>query len=242
MKNQLISGADFAKSVKNAVYLVKNLWKEHTTLLVHAPQTVDKTDRALEIISQAASSTQKIVYVSTGGNLDPYADRIASIDGLAVFKPAYDSPDDTRDYADLVISSIEEIVAEIGVRTFAIDSVSRIAALSFGRNSSAAYIMKRLAALQLRLRLSLLIIANDTTRSADRAMLTLADTETTPVDSQPTPDIVGSRPAATAEKTINSENPDKSDTSAPVNLPDKPRKQLSRRERRILRRSKQLRQ
>ena len=94
-----------------------------------------------------------------------------------ILNPEYESPDDERDYADLVISSIEEIVATSDIRTFIIDSVTRIAALSFGRNASAAYVMKRLAVLQKRYRLSLLIIANDSTKSANRALLNLTDSE-----------------------------------------------------------------
>ena len=131
MKNLLVSASDFANAVKNTVYLVRNLWKEHTTLLIHAPQSVDKTAKALDIIEEVSAAGRKVVYINTASSLDAHAERVAAIDGLAVFTPAYDSPDDTRDYADLVIASIEEIVAETGIRTFTIDSVSRIAALSF---------------------------------------------------------------------------------------------------------------
>ncbi len=219
MKNLLVSASDFANVVKNTVYLVRNLWKEHTTLLIHAPRDVDKTAEALDIIGQVAATGRKVVYINTASSLDAHAERVAAIDGLAVFTPAYDSPDDTRDYADLVISSIEEIVAETGIRTFAIDSVSRIAALSFGRNASAAYVMKRLVALQLRLRLSLMIIAHDTTKSTDRALLTLTDADLT-------------IPPADRSDPSDSSEPAKSDSSEP----ELPRRQLSRRDRRILRR------
>ena len=228
MKNLLVSASDFANAVKNTVYLVRNLWKEHTTLLIHAPQSVDKTAKALDIIEEVSAAGRKVVYINTASSLDAHAERVAAIDGLAVFTPAYDSPDDTRDYADLVIASIEEIVAETGIRTFTIDSVSRIAALSFGRNASAAYVMKRLVALPLRLRLSLMIIAHDTTKSTDRALLTLADTglTITPADQSDQSDQ------------SDSSEPAKSDSSEPSepSEPGHPRRRLSRRDRRILRR------
>ncbi|MDE6369554.1 MAG: AAA family ATPase, partial [Muribaculaceae bacterium] len=83
------------------------------------------------------------------------------------------------DYADLVIGAIEEIIDETDVRVFIIDSVTRIAALSYGRNSSAAYIMKSLVNLQLRSGCSLLVISHDSTKSADRALINLAATEIT---------------------------------------------------------------
>ena len=82
--------------------------------------------------------------------------------------------------------------------------------------------MKRLVALQLRLRLSLMIIAHDTTKSTDRALLTLADADLTitPADKSDKSDPTDSSEAA------------KSDSSEP----ELPRRQLSRRDRRILRR------
>ena len=55
--------------------------------------------------------------------------------------------------------------------------MTRIAALSFGRNASAAYVMKRLVALQVRCKLSLLVVSPDSTRATDRALLNLADSE-----------------------------------------------------------------
>ncbi len=147
--------------------------------MLHAPRAVDKTAFALEIASEILQTERKIVYVNTSDTLSDHAETVAGMDGMFVFTPAYESPDDTTDFADLVISGIEEIVAETGIRTFIIDSVSRIAALSFGRNASPAYVMKRLVSLQLRHGLSLLVIAHDSTKSADCALLTLADTEIT---------------------------------------------------------------
>ena len=60
-----------------------------------------------------------------------------------------------------------------------IDSVSRIAALSFGRNASPAYIMKRLVALQVKCKLSVLAVAHDSTKSVNNALVALAASEIT---------------------------------------------------------------
>lgn len=236
MKSQLISSANFFKSVKNTVYLFKKLWKENTTALLHAPRNVDKTAKAVEIAADIIASGRKVVYVNTSGSLSDHADSIENMENLFVYTPAYDSSDDPTDYADLVISGIEEIVAETDIRTFIIDSVTRIAALSFGRNASPTYVMKRLVALQLRHKLSFLVIAHDTTKSTDRALLTLASSEiaatSAPAD-----------PSELSELSDSSESSDLSDfsdssPSLPTVTPATPRQKLTRKERRLLRRNK----
>lgn len=208
MIHKFISASEFIKNLANTVYLYKNLWRESSVLLLHGPQDVDKTLQALEIAAEVSSADREIVYVNAANSLDRHADRLSSISNLMIFTPEYESPDDSRDYADLVISSIEEIISTTRIRTFIIDSVSRIAALSFGRNSSAAYVMKRLAVLQKRYRLSLLVIANDSTRSANRAILNLTDS-----------DIMIAAPAE--EKPDRTDSPIISDKSDKSYSPDK---------------------
>ena len=174
MKNLLISAGEFARTVLNSVYLYKNLWRERTTLLVHGPAEADRIPAVLDIISAAG---RKVVYVLASDAILPYADRLASIPDVSVLRPAHDPDDETsanKDYADLVIDSIAEVIATTDIRTFVIDSVSRIAALSFGRNASAAYVMKRLVALQIRTGCSFLVLADNSTRAADRTIRTLA--------------------------------------------------------------------
>ncbi len=175
MKNQLISAAKFVDSLKNCVYLFKKLWKQGETFLVHAPRTVDKTDFVLDIASKL---DRDIVYINADRDLASNSNKLGSIRRLAVFTPAFSETDDEKtDFADIVIRSIEKIVATTANRVFIIDSVTRIAALSFGRNASAAYVMKRLVNLQMRLHISLLVIAHDSTKATDRALLNLADSE-----------------------------------------------------------------
>lgn len=204
MIHRFIPASEFIKNLANTVYLYKNLWRESSVLLLHGPQDADKTLQALEIAAEVSAADKEIVYVNAANSLDRHADKLSSISNLMIFNPEYESPDDSRDYADLVLSSIEEIISTTRIRTFIIDSVSRIAALSFGRNASAAYVMKRLAVLQKRYRLSLLVIANDSTRSANRALLNLTDSELTPA--APTED----KPDR-ADSAVISERPDKFD-------------------------------
>ena len=88
-----------------------------------------------------------------------------------------------------------------------IDSVSRIAALSFGRNASVAYIMKRIVALQVKCKLSILVVADDSTKTVNNALLALAASEI-PVDSEN---------SENSEIPKNSEIPENSDScSRPV--------------------------
>lgn len=175
MNNQLISAANYADSLNNCVYLYQKLWKEGDTFLVHAPRSVDKTDFVLDIVSKLQ---QDAVYVNADRGLASNAQALKQLNRLAVYKPAFSEDDDAKtDYADIVIRGIENIVATTANRVFIVDSVTRIAALSFGRNASAAYVMKRLVNLQMRLHISLLIISHDSTKATDRALQNLADSE-----------------------------------------------------------------
>ena len=229
MTHKFITASEFVKNIAKTVWLYKNLWRESSVMLLHGPLEADKTPQALEIAAEVSDTGRKIVYVNAAGNLDRHADRLSSISNLMILNPEYESPDDERDYADLVISSIEEIVATSDIRTFIIDSVTRIAALSFGRNSSAAYVMKRLTVLQIRLGISILVIANDTTRAADRALLNLADSEILMLQSD---ESDPSDMSARSDKSDQPDQPDQPDRSAT-------RPPLSRRDRRILRRQQQ---
>ncbi len=171
-----IKAKSFFARLGKSVFLFKNIWKEGTTSLLHAPRTVDKTPTALTIANDVALSGREVLYVATD-SLDSQVK--AEADNLYFFTPEFESIDDNRDYAELVFEAIEHAVRTTAIRTFVIDSVTRIAALSFGRNASAAYIMKRLVALQVKCKLSILVVADDTTRSTNSALLTLAASEIT---------------------------------------------------------------
>ena len=107
MKNQLLSATDFVENVKNTVYIYRKLWRENTTALIHAPQSVDKTAKALEIAAEASASGRKIVYINAANTLHDHADAVRRISGLSIFNPRYESADDTSDYADIVIGRAE---------------------------------------------------------------------------------------------------------------------------------------
>ncbi len=176
MDHKFLSAKRFFSEVKKAVYLYKNIWKESTTALLHAPREVAKTTTALAIASDIANKGREVLYINAEERLTNCS---GSADNLYIFTPEFESIDDNRDYAELVFEAIEQAVRTTSIRTFVVDSVSRIAALSFGRNASAAYIMKRLVALQVKCKLSILVVANDSTKSANNALLTLAASEIT---------------------------------------------------------------
>lgn len=198
MTNLLIPAGNIAANSQNTTFLFKNIWKENTTAILHAPVEVDKVTTALDIAADLCKSDIQVVYVDIQKHLDDHRERLSKLDNMFVLRPGYDSPDDPTDYGDIVIRAIEETATSSGIRTFIIDSVTRIAALSFGRNASPAYIMKRLVSLQVRLGLSLLVIAHDSTKTATRALINLADCEI-PLSSDDTA-TVSDKPQSTLGK------------------------------------------
>lgn len=238
MKNKFLNALDIVKKATKNCFLFKNIWKEKTTLLLHGSREIDKTAVALEIAASVEEQGKKAIYIDTQSRLDSHLDLLAKTPELLVLRPDYDSPDDKRDYADIVISAIEEAVAETDVRVFIIDSVTRIAALSFGRNASAAYVMKRLVALQVRCGLSLVVISHDSTRASDRSLLALADSEICLSQPEPTVNSELTKSSQNTEDSANTDNPEISETTSIADS-TKPRSQLSRRDRRLLRRQKQ---
>lgn len=170
MDHKFISSTKFFSEVTKTVYLYGKVWREATTALIHGPRAVDKSAGALDIALEIARGGREVLYVNAGDRLGRLAGSDAGHENLYMFTPEFESIDDTSDYADLVFEAIEQAVRTTSIRTFVIDSVSRIAALSFGRNASVAYLMKRLVALQVKGRLSVLVVADDATKSVNNAL------------------------------------------------------------------------
>ena len=177
MDHKFISSTKFFSEVTKTVYLYGKVWREATTALIHGPRALDKSAGALDIALDIARGGREVLYVNAGERLGRLAGSDAGHENLYMFTPEFESIDDTSDYADLVFEAIEQAVRTTSIRTFVIDSVSRIAALSFGRNASVAYLMKRLVALQVKGRLSVLVVADDATKSVNNALAALAASE-----------------------------------------------------------------
>ncbi len=177
MDHKFISSKNFFSGVRKAVSLYKNIWREGTTALIHGPREADKSARALDIALDVAHTGRRVLYANAEDRLDRVAADDAGHDNLYVFTPEFSALDDSTDYADLVFEAIGQAVRTTDIRTFVIDSVSRIAALSFGRNASPAYIMKRLVALQVKCRLSVLVVADDATKTVNNALFALASVD-----------------------------------------------------------------
>lgn len=233
MKNQFRSTANFFKKVSETVFLFKDLWKQHTIALLQSPLDSDKTPLITEILESVAVDDRRVVYVDTDNRAETFIKKFIDNTNLIIFTPSYDQPDAPQDYADLVFEGIEEAVAETDIRTFVIDSISRIAARSFGKNSSPSYIMKRLVDLQARHNLSLLVIAHSATKSSDRALKLLSDcqiamSEEKPVEVQPqetAPTDKTDKPeqAKEADKTEKPKTEDKTEQPVTVAKPDAPK-------------------
>ncbi len=177
MENRFKLANAYIDNLSQKVNLYGSLWESGTTALLHAPREVDKTTLALNIAQSLTARNMTVFYLTTGRLNQSHYGKIKGNRRLYVHQPQFASPDDPADYADIVIKDIEDAIAATGARVFIIDSITRIAALSFGRNASAPYLMKRLVALQMRYNISILVIAHDTTKSATRALVNLADSE-----------------------------------------------------------------
>ena len=174
MNHKFIRGMELADKKPVLRYLYDNVWKENTTCLLHAPVEIDKSRKAMEIATSLGNKGKKVCYVDTENRAEDHRDILSRAYNFLVYTPEYDSYDCTIDYADILLDGIEKAVSRHGVHIFVIDSITRIAAMSFGRNSSPAYIMKRLASLQARYKLSLLIVAHDSTKATGRSLLHLS--------------------------------------------------------------------
>ena len=181
MKNIFLSSKQLFEEIGKIVNLYKNLWRERTICLLHARRETPKTDRALDIALEVAAAGRKTLYVNVDRKIGLYADRLsansATSSNLLFATPNFDGPDDSRDYADIVFELIERAVKEHQIDTFVIDSVSRIAALSTGRNASVKRIMKRLSIMQLRYGISILAVAHIDSKASLRSVLDFVDSQ-----------------------------------------------------------------
>ena len=178
MKNIFLSSKQLFEEIGKVVNLYKNIWRERTVCLLHARRETPKTDRALDIALEVAATGRKTLYVNVDRKIGLYANRLTTASSNLLFAtPNFDGPDDSRDYADIVFELIEKAIKEHQIETFVIDSVSRIAALSTGRNASVKRIMKRLSIMQLRYGISILAVAHIDSRASLRSLLDFVDSQ-----------------------------------------------------------------
>ena len=178
MKNIFLSSKQLFEEIGKVVKLYKNIWRERTICLLHAHRETPKTDRALDIALEVAAAGRKTLYVNVDRKIGLYADRLTTASSNLLFAtPNFYGPDDSRDYADIVFELIEKAIKEHQIDTFVIDSVSRIAALSTGRNASVKRIMKRLSIMQMRYGISILAVAHIDSKASLRSLLDFVDSQ-----------------------------------------------------------------
>ena len=251
MKNIFLSSKQLFEEIGKVVNLYKNIWRERTICLLHARRETLKTDRALDIALEVAAAGRKTLYVNVDRKIGLYADRLTTASSNLLFAtPNFYGPDDSRDYADIVFELIEKAIKEHQIETFVIDSVSRIAALSTGRNASVKRIMKRLSIMQLRYGISILAVAHIDSRASLRSLLDFVDSQIdinppkpekksrtkskapTDQEEKPTESVVTQTPAATPQpaSAISPQTFEAATTAAPVCQPIIPMTRAQRRE------------
>ena len=237
MKNRFKLADDYLSTLTPITNLYNNIWFENSTALLHAPKSVDKSAMAVDIALNLTSRNLTVFYLSTNRLNPALHKKIEGNRHLYVHQSEFSTPDDQADFADIVFKDLEDAILETDARVFIIDSLTRIAALSFGRNASPTFLMKRLITLQTRHKISVLVIANDTSKSGTNALINLADSEITapsPTDDKQTePNTCQSVIVADQPIILNGE-PEISALESPRNVI---RRKLSRRDRRLLRRA-----
>lgn len=175
MENRFSTADAYVIKNSQTINLYADIWQENTAALLLSPSEADKTSFAIDIANTLTSQGQKVFFITARRLSKSHLPKITGNANLYVHSPEFVDAKDKTDFADIVIADIEEAIESTGARIFIVDSLSRIAALSFGKNSSANYVMKRLVALQVRHKISLLVLAHDTTRAANRSLINLAD-------------------------------------------------------------------
>ena len=209
MENRFKLADSFIGSLSPVADLYNNIWSENSTCLLHAPRDLDKSSLAVDIALSLTARDIPVFYL-TGSRLNAaLLDKMKGNSRLYIHQSEFSAPDDPEDFADIVFKDLEDAIVATGAKVFIIDSLSRIASLSFGRNATPAFLMKRFMAMQVRHKVSFLVIAHDSTKAATRALVNFADSEltmTTP-EEQPveekkpeTPEVKVGKPAETTPK------------------------------------------
>ena len=202
MENRFKLADSFIGSLSPVADLYNNIWSENSTCLLHAPRDLDKSSLAVDIALSLTARDIPVFYL-TGSRLNAaLLDKMKGNSRLYIHQSEFSAPDDPEDFADIVFKDLEDAIAATGAKVFIIDSLSRIASLSFGRNATPAFLMKRFIAMQVRHKVSFLVIAHDSTKAATRALVNLADSEltmTTP-EEQPVEEKKSETPEVKVEK------------------------------------------
>ena len=219
MENRFKLADSFIGSLSPVADLYNNIWSENSTCMLHAPRDLDKSSLAVDIALALTARDIPVFYLTardipvfylTGSRLNAaLLDKMKGNSRLYIHQSEFSAPDDPEDFADIVFKDLEDAIVATGAKVFIIDSLSRIASLSFGRNATPAFLMKRFMAMQVRHKVSFLVIAHDSTKAATRALVNLADSELTmtipeeqPVEEKKTetPEVKVGKPAETTPK------------------------------------------
>lgn len=213
MENRFKLADSYIGSLSPVADLYNNIWSENSTCLLHASRDFDKSALAVDIALSITARDIPVFYLTTSRLSAELLNKIKGNPRLYVHQSEFSAPDDPADFADIVFKDLEDAIAATGAKVFIIDSLSRISALSFGRNATPSFLMKRIVAMQVRHKVSILVLAHDTTKAATRALVNLADSQLT-IDEQED-DCPNEKLEALPEETVPAKNHD--------SKPNKPR-------------------
>lgn len=216
MENRFNLADGYIANLSPVADLYNNIWSSESTCLLHAPRHVDKSSLAVDIALSITAKGISVFYLTANRLSADLLNKMRGNGHLYVHQSEFCTPDDPTDFADIVLKDLEDAIAATGVKVFVIDSLSRIAALSFGRNASPSYLMKRIVALQVRHKISILVLAHDTTKAALRKLTDLVDSELTipePEDdsSEEKTAVNGKKPVAAHKKAAPAKSSKKED-------------------------------
>lgn len=200
MENRFKLADSFIASLSPVAELYNNIWFENSTCLLHAPLSLDKSTLAVDIALSITERDVPVFYLAANRLNTGLLDKMKGNRRLYVHQSEFATPDDPDDFADIVFRDLEDAIAQTDAKVFIIDSLSRISALSFGRNASPTFLMKRLVALQVRHKISILVLAHDASKAAIRALVNLADCELTMAEPDDSPVEETKSDAREAEK------------------------------------------
>lgn len=179
MENRFKLADDYIVALPKTTDLYNKTWSSNSTCLLHAPREIDKTAVAVDIALDLTARDLDVFYLSVSRLSDDILTKMIGNRHLFVHQSDFAAPDDPTDFADIVFKDLEDAIAATGAKIFIIDSLTRIAALSFGRNASVSHLMKRIVNLQVRHKISVLVIHHDKSKAATRTLIDLADSDIT---------------------------------------------------------------
>ena len=218
-----LNPVELENSTKNTRYLYERIWRESTLCVMHGPREVDKTDLAIDIALDIIKNNRgKVLYVSADGSLAKWTARkanfgkLSGLGGFLTYSARFNDAEDERDFSEIVFQAVRT-AHKHRIKTVIISSINRIAAMSKGRYSRVANVMKELALMQMRYGLSILVIADTKTKRSANVLFDYAesDIDMNPPKPEKKPRKVSAKKDATETQAPTPPSADNADNATP---------------------------